>query len=74
MTDIDTTHILTWRQKAIVNAVKDFIGVYGYVPTMREIGQAVGLSSSSSVHYQVRLLQSKGYLREMRPGRNKSDV
>lgn len=41
---------LTPKQKAILEVIKNVIKKKGYPPTVREIGQAVGLSSSSTVH------------------------
>jgi repressor LexA len=53
---------LTQRQKGIL----DFIGVYvrenGYPPTIREIGDAVGITSTSVVNYNLNRLAERGYL------------
>ena len=54
---------LTWRQRKIKKFYEDFIGRNGYAPTLREIGEGVGLKSNSSVSYQVRGLREKGYLK-----------
>lgn len=43
---------LTQRQRDIVRFCKDYIERNGYAPSMREIGAAVGLKSTSSVSYQ----------------------
>jgi len=53
---------LTRRQRDIVCFCRDHYQRHGYPPTLREIGAAVGLKSTSSVDYQVRELQRKGYL------------
>jgi repressor LexA len=53
---------LTLRQRDIVRFCEDYIEHRGYPPTLREIGAAVGLKSTSSVSYQVRELQRKGHL------------
>jgi repressor LexA len=53
---------LTSRQDAIMQVIKDAVQRDGYAPTIREIGQAVGLASTSSVHYQVSELEKKGCL------------
>jgi repressor LexA len=53
---------LSRRQRDIVRFCEDYIECNGYPPTLREIGTAVGLKSTSSVEYQVRELQRKGYL------------
>ena len=42
--------------------VRDAVRQHGYPPSIREIGEAVGLRSTSSVSYQLRVLQKKGYL------------
>jgi len=53
---------LTRRQREIVCFCRDHCQRHGYPPTLREIGAAVGLKSTSSVDYQVRELQRKGHL------------
>jgi repressor LexA len=53
---------LTRRQRDIVCFYRDHYQRHGSPPTLREIGAAVGLKSTSSVDYQVRELQRKGYL------------
>ncbi len=54
---------LTDRQRAILEFVHQHVSDHGYPPTVRDIGDAVGLSSSSSVHAQLTALVDKGYLR-----------
>jgi repressor LexA len=54
---------LTARQRRIVEVIEDSVQRYGYAPTMREIGEAAGLASTSSVSHQLSVLQQKGYLR-----------
>ena len=54
---------LTSRQQKVLATIKDAIEKRGYPPSMREIGQAVGLTSSSSVAHQLRTLEEKGFLR-----------
>ncbi len=58
----DLDHILTWRQRQILRAIRDSVLTRGYPPSMREIGDAVGLTNTSSVSYQLSILQRKGYL------------
>jgi repressor LexA len=53
---------LTQRQRSIVGVIEDSIRRHGYAPTLREIGDAVGLASTSSVSYQLSRLEKKGYL------------
>src|SRR5690349_15954901 len=59
----EPSHVLTWRQRKVLQVIKDSVQRRGYPPSMREIGEAVGLTSTSSVSYQLSTLQSKGYLR-----------
>src|SRR5262252_1432453 len=59
----DPNHVLTWRQRKVLQVIRDSVQRRGYPPSMREIGEAVGLTSTSSVSYQLSTLQQKGYLR-----------
>jgi repressor LexA len=59
--DLDST--LTARQRKIVRFISGWVHEHGYSPSMREIGRAVGLTSTSSVEHQLAALQAKGYLR-----------
>lgn len=54
---------LTSREAAILAVIKKSIRQKGYPPAVREIGQIVGLSSSSTVHNYLKRLEEKGYLR-----------
>lgn len=54
---------LTPRQRRVLAVIRDSVLARGYPPSMREIGQAVGLTSTSSVAHQLRVLESKGFLR-----------
>jgi repressor LexA len=54
---------LTPRQQRVLATIKEAIELRGYPPSMREIGQAVGLTSSSSVAHQLRVLEEKGFLK-----------
>ncbi|MFC4913440.1 transcriptional repressor LexA [Actinomadura gamaensis] len=54
---------LTQRQRMVLEVIRDSVTRRGYPPSMREIGEAVGLTSTSSVSHQLRALQRKGYLR-----------
>jgi repressor LexA len=60
-TDMDE---MTPRQQRIVEFIRRTVQERGYPPTVREIGEAVGLTSSSSVHAQLANLQRKGLLRK----------
>lgn len=54
---------LTARQAQVLEFIDAEIRRRGYPPSVREIGEAVGLSSSSTVHAHLAALQDKGYLR-----------
>ncbi|KIF72724.1 hypothetical protein QR77_41235 [Streptomyces sp. 150FB] len=61
----------TDRQEEILRVVRRWITERGEAPTVREIGQAVGLSSSSSVAYQIRRMEEQGLIsRTDRQGRS----
>src|SRR3954471_15451848 len=54
---------LTQRQRTILEVIRSSVTTRGYPPSIREIGDAVGLTSTSSVAHQLRTLERKGYLR-----------
>lgn len=54
---------LTPRQRRVLEVIRDSVERRGYPPSMREIGEAVGLTSTSSVAHQLQMLQKKGFLR-----------
>ena len=54
---------LTPRQRRILRFIHDWVQERGYSPSMREIGRAVGLTSTSSVEHQLSALENKGHLR-----------
>jgi repressor LexA len=54
---------LSDRQRQILDFIVDVQESRGYPPTVREIGEAVGLTSPSTVHAHLQTLQEKGYLR-----------
>ncbi|WP_242454098.1 transcriptional repressor LexA [Bailinhaonella thermotolerans] len=54
---------LTVRQRRVLEVIRDSVERRGYPPSMREIGEAVGLTSTSSVSHQLSALQRKGFLR-----------
>jgi repressor LexA len=54
---------LTTRQRRILEIICQALQDRGYPPSIREIGEAAGLTSPSSVNYQLRMLERKGYLR-----------
>jgi repressor LexA len=55
---------LTARQRRILEFIATTVRERGYPPTVREIGEAVGLTSSSSVHAQLATLERRGLLRK----------
>ncbi|WP_307793968.1 transcriptional repressor LexA [Actinotalea soli] len=54
---------LTTRQRLVLETIRASVEQRGYPPSMREIGEAVGLTSPSSVKHQLTALERKGYLR-----------
>ncbi|NDK33050.1 transcriptional repressor LexA [Nesterenkonia haasae] len=59
----DTAKPLTERQRRIVDMIQTSLSERSYPPSMREIGDAVGLASLSSVTHQLARLQDLGYVR-----------
>lgn len=55
---------LSRRQQEILDFIRENVKHRGYPPSVREIGEAVGLASSSTVHGHLERLQAKGYLRK----------
>lgn len=51
------------RQRSILDFIKKEVKAKGYPPSVREIGEAVGLASSSTVHGHLARLEKKGYIR-----------
>ena len=58
-----TEHVLTDRQRAILEFLENTMRERGYPPSVREIGAAVGLNSPSTVHSHLAQLEAAGYLR-----------
>lgn len=65
---------LTDIQSKIMQAIVTYRNEKGYNPTMREVGEAVGLSSVSSVSYQLSQLRERGYLNKAEAGQRAMDV
>ncbi|GAB3884092.1 transcriptional repressor LexA [Terrabacter terrigena] len=61
--DRETGGALTVRQRRVLEVIRNSVDRRGYPPSMREIGDAVGLASPSSVSHQLNALVAKGYLR-----------
>lgn len=55
--------MLTQRQREVYEYVVSYVDSHGYPPTVREIGEAVGLASPSTVHAHLANLERAGYLR-----------
>ena len=64
----------TNKADLILEFVNQFVQENGYAPSIREIGQAVGLSSTASVSYHLQQLQAKGLLMSPGKGRKRSVV
>ena len=54
---------LSPRQAEILAVIQASMNDHGYAPSMREIGAAVGLTSTASVKYQLEILEAKGFIR-----------
>lgn len=52
----------TERQQRILEAIRRFTGEHGYPPSVREIGERVGLSSSSTIHAHLKALEKRGLI------------
>ena len=55
---------LTSKQNMVLDYLKQSIAKNGYPPTVREIGEALGLSSPATIHAHLNTLESKGYIRK----------
>lgn len=55
---------LNKREKAILKFIEKQLGINGYPPSVREIGKAVGLRSTATVHGYLAKLQEKGYIKK----------
>lgn len=70
LSDIDVSpetlagaHGLTRRQIAILSVVKQHIDEHGYPPSIRDVAERSGLASTSSVTYQLKVLEEKGFIK-----------
>ncbi|MBW3078278.1 transcriptional repressor LexA [Bifidobacterium simiiventris] len=54
---------LTERQRRVLDAIRTHIATKGFIPSFREIGEAAGLKSPSSVKHQLQVLEEKGFIR-----------
>ncbi len=55
---------LTRRQEEILNFIKSYIVSYGYPPTVREIGKAIGVSSPATIQAHLNNLKMKGFIKK----------
>jgi repressor LexA len=55
---------LTGRQKYILQTLKQLIAENGYPPTVREIGEKANLSSPATIHFHLKKLEEKGYIKK----------
>lgn len=60
---MNSEKMLTTRQKQILEYIRDCVHKYGYPPSVREICQSVGLSSTSTVHGYLHRLEELGFIR-----------
>ncbi|UQU61229.1 transcriptional repressor LexA [Couchioplanes caeruleus] len=71
--DFDTS-VLTDRQREILGVIRDWAVRYGYSPSTRDIADAIGLASTSSVSRHLRALEEYGFLRRGRSVTRPVDV
>ncbi len=57
---------LTARQKKVLRAIESFILEYGYSPTIRQLGELLGIASPSAVFKHILSLEKKGYLKRIK--------
>jgi repressor LexA len=57
------TTLLTVRQRRVLEAIRSHYTTHGYAPSMREIGEQVGLGAVSSVRHQLEVLERMGWIR-----------
>lgn len=62
MPEIDTPTVLTGKRREILDFIAAQLRERGFPPSVREIGEAVGLTSSSTVHAHLATLQKQGFL------------
>jgi repressor LexA len=61
--DLMAARGLTARQREVLQIIEKHMRDHGYPPSVREIGEAIGLTSPSTVHAHLNALQRRGYLR-----------
>ncbi len=65
---------LTASQEAVLRAIRTLTQANGYPPSVREIGEAVGMRSPATVHAHIESLKRKGVLKPSAPGSNRTLV
>ena len=56
---------LTYKQLKFFNKLKEFMKEKGYVPTIRELGEYVGLNSPATIKTYLDILEKKGYIKRI---------
>lgn len=56
---------LTYAEKLFFHNLKKFITMYKYTPTIRELGKYTELKSPATVHYYLKKLENKGYIKRI---------
>lgn len=57
---------LTDKQREVLDWIRGYVSEWGYAPSLREIGDAFGLTSTNGVHDHLSALERKGYIRRTR--------
>lgn len=55
---------LTSKQKRILQTIKKYVAKHGYPPTVREIGKELNLRSPATIHFHIKKIAEKGYLKQ----------
>ena len=55
---------LTDKQIEVLESLKKYLALHGYPPTVRELGEALGLSSPATTHFHLNKLEKKGYIKK----------
>ena len=70
---VNMKKFLTLKQKKILDSIKDYMNNYEIAPSIEELCEITGLSSSSSIHYHLKILEEKGYIKR-EAGRSRSMI
>ena len=66
--------MLTDRESEVLDIIVEYINKNGYAPSVREIGEIVGLKSSSTTHKYLKKLEAKGYIERNYFGADKISI